>query len=164
MVKSIYPLYHRKYIYMFIDSEELLEQLRESSIKNLLSTLSTLASIWKTTTAPFKDKIPVLFIPVLFNGFKFDIGAISFEYQSPIILNNDGILSDECFIEIYKFISEHPKTMCYGVLYEESENVYILEFEDMKEPIKIKADMQGIEIERGKSERIPLLNFDFSSQ
>jgi hypothetical protein len=149
---------------MFIDSEELIEQLRESAIKNLLSTLTSLATIWKTTTAPFKDKLPVLFIPVLFNGFKFDIGAISFEYQSPVILNNDGILSDECFMEIYKFISEHPKTMCYGIILEESENVYIVEFEDMKDTIKIKADIQGIEIERTKSERIPLLNFDFSSQ
>ena len=149
---------------MFIDSEELIEQLRESAIKNLLSTLTSLATIWKTTTAPFKDKLPVPFIPVLFNGFKFDIGAISFEYQSPVILNNDGILSDECFMEIYKFISEHPKTMCYGIILEESENVYIVEFEDMKDTIKIKADIQGIEIERTKSERIPLLNFDFSSQ
>jgi len=112
-------------MYMFIDNEELVSQLRESAIKNLLSTLSSIVLLWKKTTAPYKDKIPVILIPVLFNGFKFDIGAISFEYQSPIILNENGILNDEIYTEVYAFVTENPKTMCYGVFSEVSENEFI---------------------------------------
>jgi len=46
---------------------------------------------------------------------------------------------------------------------EVSENEFIIEFEDKRSCIKIKANIVGEEIERSASERIPLLSFDSSS-
>jgi len=152
---------------MFIDNEELLNSVKESAISTYVETLNKLKDIWKVTTIPHEVRMPVLFIPCLFNGFKFEEGVISFIFEAPIILNVEGDLTDECYKEVYEYIESNPKTMCYGLLIEDNSGVFYIEFEDVRECTKIECNKneEGILVcgDREKSIRIPILSFHSDS-
>ncbi len=151
---------------MFIDNEEILSEIRESSIKNFIDSLESLYSIWKYTTSPFISKLPVMFQPVLFNGLKIEEGAISFVYSPPIILNEDGEYTDALYSEIYEYHINNPKLTCYSVYRQIDDNHLHIEYEDMLGCLDIGCVItdKGIEmISKEKVDRIPILSYSSSS-
>jgi hypothetical protein len=150
---------------MFIDSEDLLSEIRESSIKNLIESLSGLYRIWRFTTLPFIAKFPVMFQPILFNRFKIEESSIGFIYETPIILNDDGDYTHEIYNQIYDFHLENPKLTCYGVYKQIDDEHIIIEYEDYLGCVDIKCLIKndGIEyISKEVVDRIPILNYSSS--
>lgn len=150
---------------MFIDNEEILSEIRESSIKNLIETLNNLHRIWKFTTLPFEAKFPIMFQPILFNGFKLDIGAISFVYESPHILNVDGDFNDDLYKDVYTYHQENPKLACYGIYHQIDDKHIVIQYEDLLGCLDIQCsiDNEIIEISRERAERISILDYPESS-
>ncbi len=147
---------------MFKDND-ILDSIKESCIENLIESLDRLDSLWKNIIEE-TVKLPVLLITIKFKGFKFEENMMSFEYIGPKILNNEGILSDDCFNEIFTHIVQNPDTIAYGVL-SQKEDGYIIEYEDSRECLKIYIDKEYEEVKRERSDRIPILswNWDFSA-
>jgi len=147
---------------MRIDNEALMKEVKESSIESFIETLNKLSPIWEKETQPLNALMPVLFLPVLFKEFNFDKGSVIFNIEAPIVLDTEGELKESCYREIYDYIENNPKTICYGILGEDSGGYYI-EFENIEECIKVKCvkgeDGLLVEGEREKSLRIPLLSF-----
>lgn len=150
---------------MKIDSTELLDEIKESSIKNLIETFNSIKNAWYLTTKnyPFSMKMPILLIPIVFN--KYDEESFSFFFLTPHILQEEGIYSLEIYPDVADIVKRIPDILSYAILGEE-ENSYFIEYEDLRECITIKLrDQEGLLIEesREKPTRIAILSFPDSS-
>jgi len=147
---------------MFIDNEEVLSEIREASIKSIIESLNTLLRVWEFTTSPFKAKFPIMFQPILFNGFKIEQGAISFIYESPIVLNVDGDFNDDLYSVVYKYHLDNPKLACYALYHQIDDIKIVIQYEDLLGCLNIQCSIGKeviIETNREKVDRIPILNY-----
>jgi|LauGreDrversion4_2_1035121.scaffolds.fasta_scaffold254592_3 hypothetical protein len=153
---------------MKIDSTELLDEIKESSIKNLIETFNSLKIAWEMTTKnyPFPMKLPILLIPIVFNKYSHEEESFSFFFLTPHILNEDGKYSLDLYTDVAYIVKGIPDILCYGILGED-EGSYFIEFEDLRECVTIKCniDEEGIlkETSREIASRISILSFPESS-
>jgi len=151
---------------MFIDSEEMLQELRTKSTEYFNKVIKDMLVFWfEESCQQEKLTFPVIFINLSFKTFNFEESSLVFTTTPPRLINEYGILEDSTYTQIQTYLSDEPLTLSYVYCFQKENTLYI-HYEDMQGLIdyelefKIKDNLVHIENESKQEDPIRLRLLD----
>lgn len=123
-----------------INYEEIIQKIREQSIDYFTKLIKEMFSFWiEETDIGNVDAFPVIYIPLLFKGFKYedDDTSLIFHTKAPILLNEYGLLyinncefHPETYTALLKELEENPLTLSFALCSQEKDHL-LFQYEDL---------------------------------
>lgn len=116
---------------MFIDSEEMLQELRNQSTEYFIKIIKDMLVFWfEESCKQEKLTFPVVFINLSFKDFNYEEGSLIFITTPPRLINEYGILEDNTYTQMQKHLLEEPLTLSYVYCFQK-ENILHIHYEDL---------------------------------
>ena len=116
---------------MIFDYQKLMNEIRSNSFTFLSSISKDMLSFWYGSDISY-SKLPVVFISIELYQIDIDDGNISFFSKPPTVLNDFGILTDDCWNTVKSYLDENPKTYAYGLISQPDDSHILVQYEDLK--------------------------------